>query len=51
MLFDTSLGGLVPAPFVAVTEKVKVVFAVRPVILIGDVALVAVKPPEVEVAR
>jgi hypothetical protein len=35
---------------VAVTVNEKVVFAVRPVTLIGEVALVPVKPPETEVA-
>jgi hypothetical protein len=51
ILLETALGALVPAPFVAVTEKVNDVLAVKPVTLIGDVALVAVNPPAVEVAR
>jgi len=50
-LFDSALGVLVPAPLVAVTEKVNAVLEVKPVILMGEDPLVAVKPPGDEVAR
>jgi hypothetical protein len=51
ILFDTALAPPVPAPLVAVTVNVYAVFAVKPVTLIGDVALVAVIPSGEEVAR
>jgi hypothetical protein len=50
ILLEAALEGPVPAPFTAVTEKVKVVLVDRPVILIGDVALEPVNPPVEDVA-
>jgi hypothetical protein len=49
-LFDAALVPPVPAPLVARTWNVYAVFAVNPVTLIGEVALVPVTLPGVEVA-
>jgi hypothetical protein len=47
--FEAADDALVPLAFVAVTVKVYVVPLVRPVIVIGEPVLVAVKPPMLDV--